>query len=84
MAKVTITIEDTPDGGVRIVADPTIQQLSEWKVEGRNQSAAHDYAFCMTQVALKLSEQFSDGYKEKSDESLILTDTSLIDPTIIR
>lgn len=43
MAKVTITIEDTPKG-VKVVADPSFEQIMQMSVAGGYLTAAHGYA----------------------------------------
>jgi hypothetical protein len=44
MAKVTITIEDTPNGKVKIVAEPSFETMANMIVSGETMTSAHGYA----------------------------------------
>lgn len=45
MAKVTITIEDRPDGTVKVEATPNFQTMMAMDMSGSQITAAHGYAF---------------------------------------
>jgi len=45
MAKVTISIEDLPNGKVKVVSDPTAETMFKMKLSGHELTAAHGYAF---------------------------------------
>lgn len=44
MAKITITIEDLPNGKVKVVADPSFETMASMIVSGENMTSAHGYA----------------------------------------
>lgn len=44
MALVTITIEDTPDGRVRVVATPNFETMMQMNASGHSLTSAHGYA----------------------------------------
>jgi hypothetical protein len=44
MPKVTLTIEDLPDGKVRVVSDPTFEQMAMLEASGHPLTSAHGYA----------------------------------------
>lgn len=44
MAKVTITIEDLPTGGVKVVSDPNFETIMKLHISGHALTAAHGYA----------------------------------------
>ena len=52
MAKLTITIEDTPDGGVFIAGDPSLEELCARAATPDKQSSAEGYAM-VAWVALR-------------------------------
>lgn len=45
MAKITITIEDSPDGRVKVVSNPSIETMLKMEVSGEKLTAAYGYAF---------------------------------------
>jgi hypothetical protein len=44
MAKVTITIEDTFDGKVKVISNPNFETMAKMDLSGDNLTAAHGYA----------------------------------------
>lgn len=45
MAKVVITIEDRPDGKVKILCEPTFERMIAMEMSGETLSSAHGYAY---------------------------------------
>lgn len=57
MAKITITIEDTATGGVKIVSDPTFETMAKMIVSGSSDhTSAHGYALSMIKTAREVSK----------------------------
>lgn len=51
MAKVTLTIEDLPDGKVKVTSDPKMEVLIKMEVSGYGLSSAEGYAFaCLNKI----------------------------------
>jgi hypothetical protein len=44
MAKITITIEDTSDGKVSVVAKPNFEAMMKMDLSGETMTSAHGYA----------------------------------------
>lgn len=44
MAKVTITFEDQPDGKVKVVCEPSFEQMMQFLVSGSELTASQGYA----------------------------------------
>lgn len=59
MAKITITIEDTPERGVHIVSDPPLEQLQAMAAQPGKCSSAHGYAFAAMLAIHQISMQAS-------------------------
>lgn len=57
MAKVQITIEDLPDGKVKVVAEPNFETLMAMDISGSKLTAAHGYLFSTLNHITKLSKQ---------------------------
>ncbi len=61
MAKLTITIEDTPDGGVFIAGDPSLEELCARAANPSQRSSAEGYAmvawFALRQAAEEAARQ---------------------------
>ena len=57
MAKITLTIEDTPDGKVKIVSDPTTETMIKMTQSGDGLTSAHGYAFRMLREAREESKR---------------------------
>lgn len=51
MAKVTIVIEDLPGDQVKIVADPSLEDIFKMTMDGHETTSAHGYAFAMLNTA---------------------------------
>ncbi len=45
MAKITIEIEDTPDGKVKVRSTPNFETMCAMDMSGNTLTAAHGYAF---------------------------------------
>lgn len=60
MAKITITVEDMPNGTVKIVADPTVETMIAMEMSGQKMTAAHGYAVkALNEVRKSAQEQGS-------------------------
>ncbi len=44
MAKITLTIEDTPDGNVKVVCTPSFEDMMKMETSGTALTSAHGYA----------------------------------------
>lgn len=57
MAKITLTIEDTPQGTVKIVSDPSFETMMKMDISGSNSlTAAHGYAFALINKAREIGK----------------------------
>lgn len=57
MAKITITIEDTATGGVKIVSNPTFETIAKMiNSGGEDVTSAHGYAVAMINAARRESK----------------------------
>lgn len=56
MATITITIEDSPDGKVRIKSDPSFEIMASMDLSGHDLTPAHGYAFAMLNKAREVSK----------------------------
>lgn len=56
VAKIVITIEDLPNGKVKVVASPNAEQMIRQKMAGHDWTAAHGYAFCALNEVRKQSK----------------------------
>jgi hypothetical protein len=54
MSKITITIEDRPEGGVKITSDPNFETMMKIQISGNEFTSAHGYAFALLNHARKL------------------------------
>jgi hypothetical protein len=62
MAKITITIEDAPNGTVKVTSDPNMETVFKMIDSGHDLTAAHGYAF----RALNQIRKDSQNTKEPS------------------
>lgn len=60
MAKITITIEDAPDGSVRLVSNPTMETFFKMDLSGSTLTPSQTYALAMLNRAREVSRQRSD------------------------
>ena len=63
MARVTITIEDSPDGKVKIVSDPSFDTIAKMEISGHSLSAAHGYALVCINAVRKVSKEMANELK---------------------
>lgn len=57
MAKITVTIEDAPNGQVKCVADPSFEQLMGLDATGQGWTSAQGYAvFLLNQLRMASKE----------------------------
>lgn len=61
MAKITITFEDKPEGGVRVVSDPTFETMMKMNNSGHALTSAHGYALAAINKILELSKRQNAG-----------------------
>lgn len=60
MAKVTITIEDKPGGGVAVTAEPNFATMMKMETSGHKLTSAHGYAMsALLHIRSKSKEQSS-------------------------
>ena len=59
MAKITITVEDLADGGVKIVSDPNFETMLKMDNSGNDLTSAHGYALAMLNRARTVSKEVS-------------------------
>jgi hypothetical protein len=57
MAKITITIEDLPNGAVKVAAEPTFETMMKMHLSGDGLTAAHGYAFNAINEIRRTSKQ---------------------------
>lgn len=57
MAKITITIEDTPGDRVKIISAPTFDTMANMVNSGELMTSAHGYALRMIRAARDLSKE---------------------------
>jgi hypothetical protein len=57
MARIVITLEDTTHDKVRVVSNPTFQEIAQMVNSGHKTTPAHDYAVGMLNTALQFSKQ---------------------------
>jgi hypothetical protein len=58
MAKIVITIEDNPQGGVKVTSNPTFETMAKMvNSGGHDVTSAHGYALKMVNAALKTSKE---------------------------
>lgn len=57
MAQVTITIEDLPNGGVKVVATPNLETMFKMLDSGNDLTASHGYAFTALNAIKKASNE---------------------------
>jgi hypothetical protein len=57
MAKITITIEDSPDGNVRVVASPNFATMMQMEQSGHRLTSAHGYALLALNSIRNASKQ---------------------------
>ena len=60
MAKVTITVEDTERGTVRVVPTPSCREMARIVSRGQDPTPAHEYALEMIKVAMKIAKAADD------------------------
>lgn len=63
MAKVTITIEDMPNGKVKVECKPKVEQMLGLLDNGTGLTAAEGYAFSALRKLLKDSDENDKEYK---------------------
>ena len=68
MAKVTLTIEDTGLGSVRIISSPKMKEIKKEVETSGTSTPAYDYAAQMINLALKISKMANE---EKSAGQII-------------
>lgn len=59
MAKITLTFEDNPEGGVKVVAEPSFETLMKKMASGHDLTAADGYAISALNTVRKISESNS-------------------------
>lgn len=64
MPKITITIEDTPEGQVRMVSDPSYSAMADRVLGGQGVSSAEGYAMNMLRI-------FWSEQKERMNEKTL-------------
>lgn len=57
MAKITITIEDTFDGKVKVVSDPTFMTMASMVNSGESMKSSHGYALAVIKRIRELSKE---------------------------
>jgi hypothetical protein len=57
MAKTTITVEDTVDGGVKVLMDPPASEIIKGVKEKRFTEGSYDYVAAIIITCLKLNEK---------------------------
>lgn len=57
MSKVTITIEDLPDGKVRTVCTPNFETMIQMQTSGHDLTPAHGYALKALNAIIQASKQ---------------------------
>lgn len=55
MAKITITVEDTERGTVRVVPTPSCKEIARIVSRGQDLTPAHEYALEMIKTAMKIA-----------------------------
>ena len=60
MALVTITVEDSPNGKVKVVADPSFETMAKMEISGHGLSSAHGYALVAINAIRKMSKEQSN------------------------
>jgi hypothetical protein len=64
MAKITITIEDLPNGNVSIVANPTVEEMIKGTMSNaRGFTAAEGYAMGLCNKAQEISREMASKLK---------------------
>lgn len=61
MAKVTITLEDMPDGSVRSVMSPSGALIAKMIVSGEKTTKAHDFALAAINSVLREEKMSTRG-----------------------
>ena len=56
MARITITIEDLPEGGVSVVSDPNFETMAMMDRSGHRLTSAHGYAISTLNHMRKVSK----------------------------
>lgn len=56
MARITLTIEDKPNGNVSVIADPTFETMIKMNISGDNLTSAHGYALSCINHIRRLSK----------------------------
>lgn len=56
MAKITITIEDKPEGKVGIKSEPNFETMMKMDISGEKITCAHGYAFALLNKAREISK----------------------------
>lgn len=57
MAKITITIEDTPNDKVKVVANPTFETMAKMTNSGEDMTSAHGYAMLVLRTIREESKK---------------------------
>jgi hypothetical protein len=64
MAKIVITIEDAPDGRVKMVSDPSFETMMKMDLSGEKMTPAIGYAFCAINAIRKASKKIGPLVRE--------------------
>lgn len=59
MAKITITIEDLPNGSVKVEATPNFETMMKLDISGNSLTSAHGYALFVLNQVRKKSKEFN-------------------------
>ena len=60
MARIVITVEDKPNGGVSVTSDPNFETMMAMDLSGQTLTSAHGYAFSMLRHAREVSKEQGD------------------------
>lgn len=61
MAKITLTVEDLPNGKVEVRMEPSFETLMKMDISGHKLTSAHGYAMRMALEARKVSKEQGNG-----------------------
>lgn len=61
MAKIVISIEDSDNGKVRVVSDPSFEKMAMMDNSGHGMTAAHGYALACINVIRTISKRSEDA-----------------------
>lgn len=61
MARITITLEDLGNGGVKVISNPNFETIMKLHLSGHDLTAAHGYALAaLNQIRMKAKEQTNE------------------------